>query len=94
MLSTSARSKEILNMILVFVVRARERQGLQLVKQLEAVSHKFGRWGKSRGNQSLFEEWDEPMISGIRVSELVRHRRWRRTFFFRRLSAFPRRGGR
>ncbi len=67
--------EEILNMILVLssLVGANER-GLQLVKRLEGNILKIREASKSfkRKPKVYFEEWDEPMISGIRwVSELV-----------------------
>ena len=66
---------EILNMILVLssVVGASEK-GLQLVKNLEAGLGEIQKTARTfyRKPKVYFEEWDEPMISGIRwVSELV-----------------------
>ncbi len=67
--------QEILNMILVLssLVGVAEK-GLQLVKRLEDNIFEIGKAAKSfrRNPKVYFEEWDEPMISGIRwVSELV-----------------------
>ena len=67
--------QEILNMILVLssLVGASEK-GLQLVNRLEAGLSEIRAAGKAfpRKPKVYFEEWDEPMISGIRwVSELV-----------------------
>jgi iron complex transport system substrate-binding protein len=66
---------EILNMILVLssIVGASEK-GLRLVKRLEDNISEIRNAAKSfpRKLRVYFEEWDEPMISGIRwVSELV-----------------------
>src|SRR5258708_14434832 len=72
---TQRSVQEILNMILVLssLVGANER-GLQLVKRLEGNILKIRGASKSfkRKPKVYFEEWDEPMISGIRwVRELV-----------------------
>ena len=66
---------EILNMILVLssMVGATDK-GLQLLKRLEGNLSQIKDAGKAfpRKPRVYFEEWDEPMISGIRwVSELV-----------------------
>jgi iron complex transport system substrate-binding protein len=66
---------EILSMILVLssLVGASDK-GAQLVKRLEDNIAEIGNAAKSfpRRPKVYFEEWDEPMISGIRwVSELV-----------------------
>ena len=67
--------QEILNMILVLssLVGASEK-GFQLVKRLEGNISEIEEAGKAfpRKPKVYFEEWDEPMISGIRwVSELI-----------------------
>jgi iron complex transport system substrate-binding protein len=67
--------EEILSMILVLssIVGAGEK-GLQLVKRLEDNISEIRNAAKSfpRKPRVYFEEWDEPMISGIRwVSELI-----------------------
>lgn len=67
--------QEILNMILVLssLVGVSDK-GLQLVKRLEGNISEIQKAAKSfpRKPRVYFEEWDEPMISGIRwVSELV-----------------------
>jgi iron complex transport system substrate-binding protein len=67
--------QEILNVILVLssLVGATEK-GVELVKRLEGNILEIGEAGKAfpRKPRVYFEEWDEPMISGIRwVSELV-----------------------
>jgi len=66
---------EILNMILILssMVGATEK-GLGLLKRLEGNISEIEQAGKAfpRKPKVYFEEWDEPMISGIRwVSELV-----------------------
>jgi iron complex transport system substrate-binding protein len=66
---------EILSMILTLssLVGAAEK-GAALVRQLEGNLSEIGQAGKAfpRRPRVYFEEWDEPMISGIRwVSELV-----------------------
>jgi iron complex transport system substrate-binding protein len=75
MLFNQRSVEEILSTILVLssVVGATDK-GLQLVKQLEAGLAQIQVDGEkfSRKPKVYFEEWDEPMISGIRwVSELV-----------------------
>src|SRR6266480_2362859 len=75
MLFNQRSVEEILSTILVLssVVGASDK-GLQLVKQLEAGVAQIRAAGEkfSRKPKVYFEEWDEPMISGIRwVSELV-----------------------
>jgi iron complex transport system substrate-binding protein len=75
MLFNQRSVEEILNVILVLssVVGASEK-GFQLVKQLEAGLAQIRVDGEkfSRKPKVYFEEWDEPMISGIRwVSELI-----------------------
>ena len=75
MLFNQRSVEEILNMILVLssVVGVSDK-GVQLVKQLESGLARIRADGEkfSRKPKVYFEEWDEPMISGIRwVSELV-----------------------
>src|SRR5688500_10284408 len=67
--------QEILDMILALasLVGAADK-GKQLIGQLEANLHSIRQSGKAlpRKPRVYFEEWDEPMISGIRwVSELI-----------------------
>src|SRR5437879_8126666 len=75
MLFNQRSVEEILNMILVLssMVGVGDK-GAQLVKQLESGLARIRADGEkfSRRPKVYFEEWDEPMISGIRwVSELV-----------------------
>src|SRR5712691_6962903 len=66
--------QEILNMVLVLSSLIGENEkGAQLVKRLEGNILEIDEAGKAftRKPKVYFEEWDEPMISGIRwVSEL------------------------
>src|SRR6267143_717086 len=75
MLFNQRSVEEILNMIQVLSsVVGRSDKGFQLVKQLEAGLAQIRADGEkfSRKPKVYFEEWDEPMISGIRwVSELI-----------------------
>src|SRR5256884_5073695 len=75
MLFNQRSIEEILNMILVLssMVGVGDK-GAQLVKQLESGLARIRADGEkfSRRPKVYFEEWDEPMISGIRwVSELI-----------------------